>query len=250
MSLLLLVSLLLCAAQVHSLNVRVAAVYSPAPGEIPGKLGPNQFTAGSVLTLQCLVEGHSGIVGYRWSLSGNRSTPSCSRCNIDTSSTTAKLHLGIFSLYSYYAGVYTCTVNENGSPGSSSSSNFPVSVVGAGIYAISSTLEISSGPIGNNGVIVGSSSGTLWLDCVSNSSISGVGTVTTPHGVTLTPGQSYDVWSVTSPFSRPGVLRLWTLSLSQLTASDQGIYTCTIPDSNGFSISLHVGLYDYGRSGK
>ena len=130
MSLLLLVSLLLCAAEVHSLNVRVAAVYSPAPGEIPGKLGPNQFTAGSVLALQCLVEGHSGIVSYRWSLSGSPSTPGCSRCDIDTSSTTAKLHLGIFSLYSYYAGVYTCTVNENGSPGSSSSSSFPVSVVG------------------------------------------------------------------------------------------------------------------------
>ena len=130
MLLLLLVSLLLCAAEVHSLNVRVAAVYSPAPGEIPGKLGPNQFTAGSVLALQCLVEGHSGIVSYRWSLSGSPSTPGCSRCDIDTSSTTAKLHLGIFSLYSYYAGVYTCTVNENGSPGSSSSSSFPVSVVG------------------------------------------------------------------------------------------------------------------------
>ena len=90
------------------LNVTVSALYEPAPGEVPGKLGPNQFTAGSDLTLNCSVEGHSGALNYVWSLTGNPSTSGCGSCNINTSSTTYTLVVGTPELYSYYAGDYTC----------------------------------------------------------------------------------------------------------------------------------------------
>ena len=51
------------------------------------------------------------------------------------------------------------------------------------------------------------------------------------------------------PFNRPGVIRFRTLGLP-LQDPDQGIYTCTIPDSNGRNISLNVGLYPPGFNGE
>ena len=110
----------------------VSAVYRPAPGEVPGELGPNEFTAGSELTLNCLVLRNSGVVSYRWSASGNPQTPGCtnSRCDIDLSSTTSSLTVGKPPLYSYYAGVYRCTASEAGSFDSGNSGNFNVTIIG------------------------------------------------------------------------------------------------------------------------
>ena len=106
----------------------VTADYRPAGGE--GELGPNQFTAGSLLSLNCSVQGNTGPVSYIWSVRENPSTPGCSGCNIDTSSTEPTLTVGNPQLYSYYAGVYTCTVSETGRPDSTNSEDFTVTVVG------------------------------------------------------------------------------------------------------------------------
>ena len=117
----------------------VSAVYRPAPGEVPGELGPNKFTAGSELTLNCLALGNSGEVTYRWFVSGNPSTPGCinNGCDIDLSSTTSTLTVEKPPLYSYYTGVYTCTASEDGSFGSGT--NFTVNVVGKHIFYIYTT---------------------------------------------------------------------------------------------------------------
>ena len=116
----------------------VSAVYRPAPGEAPGELGPNKFTAGSRLSLNCLVLGNSGVVSYSWSVSGNPSTTGCTGCDIDIPSppTTSTLTVGKPQLYSYYAGVYRCTASEDGSFGSVNSANFTVNVVGKHIFYI------------------------------------------------------------------------------------------------------------------
>ena len=115
------------------LRVTVVSDYTPAPGEAPGELGDNEFTAGSLLTLQCLVTGNSseGLI-YSWSVSGNPSTTDCTNngCNIDTSSTANTLNVGGPLLYSYYAGDYTCRVEEAGRTGSGNSDVFSVAVVG------------------------------------------------------------------------------------------------------------------------
>ena len=112
------------------LNVTVSAVYRPAPGEAPGELGPNEFTAGSELTLNCLAQGNSNELSYRWSVSGNSSTPDCYYCDIDLSSTTSTLAVEKPPLYSYYAGVYTCNASETGRSDSGNSYGFNVTVVG------------------------------------------------------------------------------------------------------------------------
>ena len=83
----------------------------------------------------------------------------------------------------------------------------------------------------------------LMLDCISNSSQSGVGMITGPTG-------SVGVWKVNYQYNRPGAVHLQTTSLSTLTTAGQGIYTCSIPDSNNNHININVGLYPTGFMGE
>ena len=123
---------------------------------------------------------------------------------------------------------------------------------GAGIYAAVAATQYNDQPIANNGLIIALSSGwSLLFDCVSNSSQSGIGVITGQDGTTLTYGAALaggGTWIVVNPFSRPGVLRVRANGV--LTAGDQGIYTCTIPDDSGNSIAINVGLYPSGFSGE
>ena len=80
-----------------------------------------------------------------------------------------------------------------------------------------------------------------------------MGTITTSDGVTRTPYYDGGDWRVNSAQNQPGVVRLLRSppsSPSPLTDSDQGIYTCTIPDSTGQNIVLNVGLYPPDFSGE
>ena len=77
-----------------------------------------------------------------------------------------------------------------------------------------------------------SASDGLRLESVSNSSRDEVGMITGRDGNTIPLGDT-GIWRLTNPFNRPGVLRLLTNTQSSITAADQGIYTCTVPDSNG-----------------
>ena len=105
--------------------------YIPAPGEDPGELGPNEFTAGAVLSLTCMAQGASGDLTYSWSVAGNPVPPGCTTdCVIDTTPTIPMiLEVGPL-LQSFHAGTYTCTVSEAGRPSSGSSDDFTVVVVG------------------------------------------------------------------------------------------------------------------------
>ena len=115
------------------LSVTISVDYIAAPGEDPRKLGPNEFTAGSILTLNCIVEGNSSAVTYSWSLRGNPTPPTeCSDCDrfIDTLSNRSTSILQWGALRSFHAGTYTCTVSETGRPDSSKSGDYIVTVVG------------------------------------------------------------------------------------------------------------------------
>ena len=110
-----------------------SADYTAAPGEDPGELSPNEFTAGSVLSLNCRVQGNNGNLTYTWSVMENPDAPGCTSCVIDTSSTTSTLTVGS-PLTSYYAGIYTCTVSESGRLDSVNSDDFTVVVVGKYVH--------------------------------------------------------------------------------------------------------------------
>ena len=118
---------------------------------------------------------------------------------------------------------------------------------GAGIYAVAAA---SPGPITNNGLIV-SDENQLRLDCVSNSSQPKVeATITTSAGDILEPGSTGGGWKLRYPSTRPGAVRLLRNPPGPLPASNQGIYTCIIPDSNNKSIVINVGLYPSNFSGE
>ena len=235
----------------------ITANYTPAPGEDPDDLGPDEFTAGSILILNCTVQGKSGTLSYEWSVTGNPDTPGCRKCNIVGSQPhSSTLRLEEEALNSYHAGVYTCTVSEIDRDDSGNSDNFNVTVVGeiiavvsvhsphigcylgligAGIYSTRGEPRFRSRPIANNGLIVSESDGEQRIECVSSHSVPGV--FTGLNGNILT---SAGIWTVAKPFGRPGVRRLKTASM---TAADQGIYTCTVLDSNDNQIVINVGLY-------
>ena len=96
--------------------------------------------------------------------------------------------------------------------------------------------------IANNGLIVSASDG-LRLECVSSQPEEGM--ITGRDGNTIPLGVT-GVWRLTNPYNRPGVLRLLDSTQPLLTATDQGIYTCTVPDSNGGQVVINVGLYPSG----
>ena len=113
------------------MKVTVSAVYTPVPGEDSNDLGPNEFTAGTDLKLNCTVEGNRNDLKYMWSVKNITTRPeSCTGCNIDTSSSISTLIVGKPPLYSYYADVYVCTVNETSRPLSTNQDEFSVNVVG------------------------------------------------------------------------------------------------------------------------
>ena len=93
----------------------------------------------------------------------------------------------------------------------------------------------------------------LRFFCVSNSSQRGVGTITASNGDTLDTGHT-GIWNVGYYNSRPGVQRFQNTIVSYvpmlLTPSDQGIYTCTIPDDNGNDFIFNVGLYPIDFNGE
>ena len=80
--------------------------------------------------------------------------------------------------------------------------------------------------------------------CVSNSSQPDVGMITGLDGNTLTSGSG---WGVDNAANVPGFIRATN---NDFTASDQGIYTCTISDDNGNVMVFNVGLYPTEFSGE
>ena len=83
-----------------------------------------------------------------------------------------------------------------------------------------------------------SASDGVRLECVSSQSEEGM--ITGRDGNTIPLGET-GVWRLTNPFNRPGVLRLLTHSTqSSITATDQGIYTCTLPDSRDGQVDINV----------
>ena len=75
-------------------------------------------------------------------------------------------------------------------------------------------------------------------------------TITTSAGDILQPESTGGGWRLRYPSTQPGAVRLLRYPPGPLPASDQGIYTCTIPDSTGQNIVLNVGLYPANFSGE
>ena len=121
-------------------------------------------------------------------------------------------------------------------------------IAGAGLYSSHAQPNFDDRSIVNNGIIVACDAcGDITLEfyCISNSTQSDVGQITGKDGTILT---NNNVWHLDSPSFYCGAYRVQ--ARNALTADQQGIYTCTIPDSNNNTFEINVGLYPQGFSGK
>ena len=119
-----------------------------------------------------------------------------------------------------------------------------VTVAGASLYSNRAAEQYNQRPIANNGLIIANSDDNIKLACVSNSSQPIVGEITGRYGNTLTSGSG---WFVNRGGSIPGFIRATN---NAFTATDQGIYTCTISDHNDNVMVFNVGLYPTAFSGE
>lgn len=120
--------------------------------------------------------------------------------------------------------------------------------VGAGLYHIQG---LSGGPVNNNSIIRSENSGSFGtLLCLSGSRVANVGSWITPHGQDITLSTT-DIFAVTvGENDNPGYLNVSLEAGQSLGISQQGVYTCTIPDEREVQHTFHVGIYPSTFSSK
>ena len=136
-------------------------------------------------------------------------------------------------------------------------------LAGAGIYVTTSQLSYSSSSLPNNSIITSSTGSYSYYSsrtrmgfyCCSNSTTSGsTGTFIGINGNSYSGTINVERYGSSS--SLAGCMRLYlqkrSYSNSQyyLSSSEEGIYTCRMPDSAGRSIDVSVGLYRDGYGSK
>ena len=110
---------------------------------------------------------------------------------------------------------------------------------GAGLFAS------GIGNIRNNSILEATSGGRIpQLLCLSGSNMSTVGEWRSPEGRNLAAVQNDPFNIVFGDSNNPGQLLMETPLLnSPITMSHEGVYTCAIPDENGDTEYVHVGIY-------
>ena len=122
---------------------------------------------------------------------------------------------------------------------------------GAGIYVYSSRLSYSSRSLPNNGIITSSSghSPQMGFYCCSNSTSGYIGTFIGLNAITYSG--KFSVQRYSSSSSHAGCMQIYlSYHSSSLYSSEQGIYTCRMPDSTGRNIDVNIGIYRHGYTSK
>ena len=136
-------------------------------------------------------------------------------------------------------------------------------LTGAGIYVTNSQLSYSSSSLHNNSIITSNTNyysrydtGTrMSFYCCSNSTTSGsTGSFIGLNGNSYSGRISVERYSYSHSYA--GCIHLYlykvyrSYSQNVLSSSEQGIYTCRMPDSAGRNIGVSVGLYSHGYTSK
>ena len=112
---------------------------------------------------------------------------------------------------------------------------------GAGIFVDNGA---PTGVLPDNSIVRG---GTINFQCRSGSLDTGVGQLVDLDGNTFNIGQNNGVFSVAS-IGNPGSIRIQTVT--SLTADDEGVYSCRIPDETGSDVDVNIGVYQNGFNSK
>ena len=116
-------------------------------------------------------------------------------------------------------------------------------------------LSYSSTSLPNNSII-SSYTRSSWRSsyyridfyCCSNSTSGYTGTFIGLNGNSYSG--RFNVQRYSSSDSYTGCIRIYWHSSSTLSTSEQGIYTCRMPDSAGRNIDVHVGIYRQSYTSK
>ena len=119
----------------------------------------------------------------------------------------------------------------------------------AGIYVRYRYLSYSSSSLPNNSIITSYSDYSRWSSyrriefyCCSNSTTSGsTGSFIGLNGNSYSGTFSVERYSSSSSYA--GCMYIYLYSSSAQSTSEQGIYTCRMPDSVGRNIDVNVGIY-------
>ena len=120
----------------------------------------------------------------------------------------------------------------------------------AGIHVFRGNSTGDLGSLSNNGIVIANNTDPEYrfhFTCRSDSMKENVGTLIRLDGTNVTTG---GVFRITHP--QAGELRVKSRPMNQsnLTASDQGVYTCRIPLQNGTIKDINIGIYPSGFSSK
>ena len=134
---------------------------------------------------------------------------------------------------------------------------------GAGIYVSVSQLSYSSLSLPNNSIITSnsgyysrySSANRMGFYCCSNSTTSGsTGTFLGVNGYPYSGKITVQRYSYSHSYAGCMYLYLYkayrSYSQNVLSSSEEGIYTCRMPDSTGRNIDVNVGIYRHGNTSK
>ena len=107
-------------------------------------------------------------------------------------------------------------------------------MLGAGIHVAHGHVALP-----NNGIILtGAGRRISEFRCISGSSRSNVGHIFDINEVDITTSNSDPFFTLRNS---PGIVQV--RSIRHLRSSEQGIYTCRIPDETGTTVDVNVGLY-------
>ena len=111
--------------------------------------------------------------------------------------------------------------------------------IGVGFFSI------GYGNIVNNSILETNSEGRISrLQCLSGSNMTIVGEWIGPQGMNLAAVENDPFDIIFGNSNNPGQLLIETPTTNTpITTTLEGVYTCVIPDENGQTQYLHVGIY-------
>jgi len=121
-----------------------------------------------------------------------------------------------------------------------------------GTSGLTNQIQLTVKPISNNTALFADSAGqigTIFCHSASQQPLIGQWISPTGNDITFISSDSFQVDLEFGSFPSYTTLRLQQGS-ALTRSSDQGIYSCLIPDENGTEQTLHIGLYSSGYSGK
>ena len=118
--------------------------------------------------------------------------------------------------------------------------------------------SVPTGVLPNNGIVIArnvTSGERIWFQCRSGSTEIGVGQLVDLDGNSFAIGNNtglFIVEQIGDGLGRPGSLQFRNRVGSDptLTASDEGVYSCRIPDETGSDVDVNIGVYRNGFSSK